>query len=344
MKAAVIGTSGYTGLILLRLLANHPHVDEIIPVSSSQYGKNILSIDPGTGENIINKCTSTSAKCISIEEAVKLNPDIVFACLPHLKSAVLCKPFFGTSIVIDLSADLRLNDPLVFEKAYNAPVSNPALLDKAVYGLSEWNYAKIKTADIIANPGCYPTASLLPLLPPVKEGFVKGICTINAISGISGAGKKLKEYLLFCERTESIWAYSPGTTHRHTPEIQQEISLINDNIKILFTPHLAPLKRGMVATATVQLTQQIIDKDLQELYKSYYSECRFIRINQNIPSSRDVWGSNRCDISWHIEDNTLMLFSAIDNLIKGASGQAIQNMNIRFGFPEESGLAISNQV
>lgn len=344
MKAAVLGTSGYTGLILLRLLTDHPHVEDLIPVSSSQPGKQISELDPGIGEATMAKGISTAGQTISIKQAEALNPDVVFACLPHLKSAGLCEPFFGKSVVIDLSADFRIKDPDIFEAAYGAPVPNPGLLKKAVYGLAEWYPEAVKTADIIANPGCYPTASLLPLLPPAKEGLINGVCTINAISGISGAGKKLKEYLLFCERLENACAYSPGTSHRHTPEIQQEISMVNEDVRIMFTPHLAPLKRGMTTTITVPLTKKITAEDIRDLFLSYYRDCMFIKLKKKIPNTRDVWGSNRCDIFWQVEGDILMLFSAIDNLIKGASGQAVQNMNIRFGFPENDGLALHNQL
>jgi N-acetyl-gamma-glutamyl-phosphate reductase len=344
MKAAVIGTSGYTGLILLRLLTNHPEVTEIIPVSSSREGKSIAEIDPGLGRETVEKCTSTRGKAVSISECAGLQPDVVFAALPHLKSALLCEPFYGKSVVIDLSADFRLKDEAIFREAYNAPMPKPGFMDKVAYGLAEWYHEDIKTADIIANPGCYPTASLIPLLPAAKEGLITGTCVINAISGISGAGKKLKEMLLFCERTENTCAYSPGKIHRHTPEIQQEVTEAHQDIDVLFTPHLAPLKRGMVATTAVSLTQQVSDDDMEALYQSCYGTHPFIRIIKSMPQTRDVWGSNRCDISWHIQGNTLMLFSAIDNLMKGASGQAVQNMNIRMGFPEQAGLPLHNQL
>ncbi|MBN2536139.1 MAG: N-acetyl-gamma-glutamyl-phosphate reductase [Spirochaetales bacterium] len=344
MKAAVLGISGYTGLILLRLLTDHPHVEDIIPVSSSQYGKRISELDPGIGETTTGKCISTHGGVINLNQAGELKPDVVFACLPHLKSAELCEPFFGKSVVIDLSADFRIKNPEVFLAAYGAPVPNPGLLPKAVYGLAEWYGSAIKTADIIANPGCYPTVSLLPLLPPAKEGLIQDTCIINAISGISGAGKKVKEYLLFCERTENTGAYSPGTSHRHAHEIQQELGIVKEDVRILFTPHLAPLKRGMVATITAPLVKKVNADDIRDMFYTYYGNCLFINLKKDIPTTRDVWGSNRCDIFWQVEGNILMLFSAIDNLIKGASGQAVQNMNLRFGFPENAGLAVYNQL
>jgi N-acetyl-gamma-glutamyl-phosphate reductase len=345
MKAAICGTSGFTGLILMRLLTQHPHIEDIIPVSSSQEGKRVNEIDPGLGADTLNKTTSTGGLCISIEKAETLKPDVVFGALPHLTSAALLSPFLGKCIVVDLSADFRIKDTVIFEKAYGSPPPKPELLHDAVFGLTEWYRESIKNADIIANPGCYPTAALLPLLPLLKEGIIGGQCIVNAISGISGAGKKLKGNLLFCERTENCGAYSPGKTHRHTPEIEQEVNAVSThNTEVFFTPHLAPLKRGMTVTTAVPIIKEISDTDIDSIYKSYYAGCPFIAIRPTIPQSRDVWGSNRCDISWYREGTILMLFSAIDNLIKGASGQAVQNMNIRLGFEETDGLIIHNEL
>jgi N-acetyl-gamma-glutamyl-phosphate reductase len=344
MKAAILGTSGYTGLVLLRLLTNHPEVDDIIPVSSSKGGEMLSAIDPGAGMQTISKCVSTSGKVISIEEAFGLKPDVVFAGLPHLKSAELCAPFFGKCVVIDLSADFRIKDPAVFEAAYGAPQPVPHIVQQAVYGLSEWYREKIKTADIIANPGCYPTAALLPLLPLVKEGIVGGKCIISAISGISGAGKKTSEMYLYCERTENACAYAPGKIHRHRPEIQQEIDFAAKGIDVYFTPHLAPLKRGMVTTIAIPLLKSAVLSDIEKIYGTYYGESPFISIKKRVPETKDVWGSNRCDIYTQIQDDMLILISCIDNLIKGASGQALQNMNIRFGIPEEAGLTTQNEI
>ncbi|MBN1697068.1 MAG: N-acetyl-gamma-glutamyl-phosphate reductase [Spirochaetales bacterium] len=344
MKAAVCGTSGYTGLILLRLLTGHPHIHNIIPVSSSREGKHVRSIDPGIGEDIVEKTSLTGGLCVSIEKAAAMSPDVVFGALPHLKSAELLSPFFAKSVVIDLSADFRIKNPSVFEKSYGSPPPKPHLLHDAVYGLSEWYREDVVKADIIANPGCYPTATLLPLLPLLKEGIAGGLCLVTAISGISGAGKKVKENLLFCERSENTGAYSPGKSHRHTSEIQQEADTAMPGTEVLFTPHLAPLKRGMVITTAIPCIGEVSDEDIGGVYSRYYANAPFINIRPDIPQSRDVWGSNRCDISWQREGNVLLIFSAIDNLIKGASGQAVQNMNIRFGFEEISGLSVHNEI
>jgi N-acetyl-gamma-glutamyl-phosphate reductase len=346
MKTAVLGATGYTGLVLLRLLAEHPEVTEILAVSSSHTGEEVRSTDPGLPPSIAEKMRGSGGKFISIEQAVSLASaggiDAVFAGLPHLKSAGICAPFIGKSVLIDLSADFRFKDPAVFAKAYGSPPPKPELLGKAVYGLAEWHREEIKKTDLIAQPGCYPTAALLPLLPLAREGLLKGTVIVNAISGISGAGKKERTDLLYCERTENAGAYNPGTSHRHAPEMRQELVSASPSLDLLFTPHLAPLKRGMTATTVAELTGEIPEtgaRSIEGIYLKYYGKEPFIQLTgARIPQSRDVWGSNRCDIGWRIESGHIMLFSVIDNLVKGASGNAVQCMNIRFGIDERAGL------
>lgn len=344
MKAAVLGTSGYTGLILLRILAEHPQITGIIPVSASKQNLKITDIDPGLAPAIERKMQQTHGKAVSVADAAGMQIDVVFAALPHLKSAEICAPFLGKSVIIDLSADFRIPDPAVFKKAYGVAPPRPDLLSRAVYGLCEWYGDNLKSADLIANPGCYPTASLLPLLPLLKEGVIGGKIIINAISGISGAGKKLKEYLLFCECTENAVAYSPGKTHRHLFEIESRLQSVDNSVSAFFTPHLSPLKRGMAVTTFTELTGKITEEEILGVYKKYYGKCPFIYLQQSIPRTRSVWGSNRCDISFYLEGEHMYLFSAIDNLMKGASGQAVQCMNIRFGLPETAGLKVHNEV
>ena len=348
MKAALLGTTGYTGQILLRLLGNHTQVDTIIPGSSSKAGADVLSIDSGLNEAIKEKMEISGGNLVPVEKIADFKPDVVFAALPHLASGAICKQFFSTSVVIDLSADFRIKDPAVFEQAYGSPPPCPEELHRAVYGLCEVYEEEIKTGDIIANPGCYPTATLLPLYPLLRSGLITGKIVINALSGISGAGKKAKENLLFCERSENTGAYSPGKSHRHTSEIQQGIDWFgepNGRLEAFFTPHLVPLKRGMAVTTTVALSREVGAEEISKLFAEAYRNKPFVKLNENgIPQSVDVWGSNRCDIGWHSEGETLFLFSAIDNLVKGASGQAVQNMNIRFGIEETAGLPLWGEV
>ncbi len=344
MKAAVLGATGYTGLILLRILADHPEVREVLAVSSSQPGAKVRAADPGLSPAIEEKIRGRTF--VSVPDALcaaeKGGLDVVFSALPHLKSAEVCAPLFGKTVVIDLSADFRLRDPATFQAAYGVPLPKPDLLPRAVYGLAEWHTEAIRKADIVANPGCYPTATLLPLLPLARAGLLRGTVVANAISGISGAGRKERIDLLFCERAENANAYSPGTSHRHAPEIAQELRAARDDLSVLFTPHMAPLRRGMAVTSVAELAVEPPESgpgSVEEVLRAAYAGRPFISLAAGrVPQTREVWGSNRCDIGWRREGRHLMLFSVIDNLVKGASGQAVQNMNIRFGIAEGAGL------
>lgn len=351
MKAAILGSTGYTGQVLLRLLSNHPDIDAIIPVSSSRAGSSVLSVDPGLQTTIVEKLYSRDETLVSVEKALSLAPDVVFAALPHLTSAKVCEPFFERSVVIDLSADFRIRDPLLFKEAYGEDPPLPERINEAVYGLCEVYREEVKKADLIANPGCYPTATLLPLIPLLREGLLTGKIFVNALSGISGAGKKTKENLLFCSRTENCGAYAPGKSHRHRLEMQQEVGVFSHRTEdepepaLLFTPHLVPLKRGMAITTVTTLHKPLTADAIHTLLQKAYDNEPFIKVlNGVIPQSADVWGTNRCDIGFHLEEETLYLFSVIDNLVKGASGQAVQNMNIRFGLKETAGLQIHGEV
>lgn len=339
MKAAILGISGYTGMVLLRLLSDHPDIEEIIPVSSSKAGEKLLAADPGIGKAVIEKTAKTDNCMTDISYAEKQKPDVVFAALPHLASATVCSPFFGKSVVIDLSADLRIKDHSLFRKAYGCDPPRPDILGSAVYGLCEIYPDDIKKGDVIANPGCYPTCTLLPVIPLAAKGYLKGRIVTNAMSGISGAGKKATIGNLYCERTENTCAYLPGKTHRHFTEIKKELNSFDSSLDIFFTPHLVPLKRGMHATSAAELKEGVTPEQIGAAFSEYYGEKPFIVLKGNkLPETRDVWGSNRCDIGWQVQDGVVLLFSAIDNLVKGASGQAVQNMNIRFGLDEASGL------
>jgi N-acetyl-gamma-glutamyl-phosphate reductase len=343
MKAAVLGATGYAGAVLLRLLGAHPEVREIMAVSSSQAGQRAGDVDPGLSPAVEQKMRSGGGRLVLMEDAVKAASDgeldVVFSALPHLKSAEICSPLVGKAVVIDLSADFRLKDPATFARAYGAAMPRPDLSERSVYGLAEWHAEKIKGADIIAVPGCYPTATLLPLLPLARAGMVQGTVIVNAISGISGAGRKEKIDLLYCERSENVNAYSPGTSHRHAPEIAQELAAAHRSLSLLFTPHMAPLRRGMAVTTVVELAGTVTPDGVADTFRSAYGGRPFISLTAGrVPQTRDVRGSNRCDIGWRMENGRLMLFSVIDNLVKGASGQAVQDMNIRFGIDECAGL------
>ena len=344
LKAAILGTTGYTGMVLLRLLENHPEIDTILPGSSSKTGDSLALQDPGFG---------ASAKCpgnrfLSAEEIAAANPDVVFSCLPHLASAKMCFPFYKKSVIIDLSADFRIPDPDIFLDAYGEKPPVPEFLPESVYGLVEWHRERIASSDLIAVPGCYPTATLLPLLPVAKRFGTGGNIIVNALSGVSGAGKKAKEMLIFTERSENTCAYSPGRTHRHTPEIQFYLDYHtkkSEQHTLFFTPHLVPLKRGMEVTTAITVKNGTTDADIAQAYEESYGTSPFVRIQkERLPETRETRGSNTCSISWHLDGTQLFLFSCIDNLVKGASGQALQNMNIRFGFDERYGLPLFGEV
>ena len=345
MKAVILGTTGYTGMILLRLLSEHPDIKEIIPVSSSKQGTDLKEVDPGIGNAVKEKTAKYGGKMVDISVAVKEKPDVVFAGLPHLASAKVCDPFFGKSVVVDLSADFRIKEAELFKQAYGEEIPRKDLIPESVYGLCEIYHDEIKKYDIIANPGCYPTCTLLPIIPLASKGFIKGKIITNALSGISGAGKKAKIGNIFCERTENTCAYLPGQTHRHFTEIKKEINYFDNALDIMFTPHLVPLKRGMHATTAFEMAKDVSADDIKAAYEEFYSDSPFVNLKGNaLPDTRDVWGSNRCDIAWQVHGSTVMLFSVIDNLVKGASGQAVQNMNIRFGLEETRGLRVYGEL
>ncbi len=352
MQAAVLGATGYTGLVLLRLLAEHPQVRSIMAVSSSQPGSRVRAVDPGLSAAVERKMGGSGGTLVSVADAARAAQsgglDVVFSALPHLKSAEVLAPFIGKCVVIDLSADFRFRDPESFRAAYGSPHPRPDLLPRAVYGLAEWHTEELRKADIIANPGCYPTATLLPILPLARRGLARGTVVVNAISGISGAGRKERMDLLYCERTENAGAYNPGRTHRHAPEIEKELTAVEPSMHLLFTPHMAPLKRGMAVTTVLELPRELPETgpdSLEGIYGESYGQRPFICLTgERVPQTRDVWGSNRCDIGWHREGKHLLLFSAIDNLVKGASGQAVQCMNIRFGLPEAAGLRDAGEL
>lgn len=343
MKAVVLGATGYTGQILLRQLSGHPTVESIIPASSSIAGESVLSTDPGLHPSILEKIPG--GQYFSVEDAAAAGGDVVFSALPHLASAKVCDPFYGKAVVIDLSADFRLEDPALFAKAYGEAPPREDLLPQAVYGLCEHYRKQIESADIIANPGCYPTASLLPLLPLFGAEVLEDEVFISALSGISGAGKKARVGNLLVERSENICAYAPGTSHRHAWEIGKEINKLSPSGSLQFVPHLVPMKRGMAITTSCRLKKDISNAEIETLYSDAYGDSPFVRtVYPALPETKQVWGSNRCDISWHLEGKNLILFSVIDNLIKGASGQAVQNMNICFGLDECAGLALHGEI
>ena len=336
-KAAIIGASGYTGIELMRLAALHPRV-ELVAVSSEQFaGKHVAEVFPFlTGK--VKLAFQALSQHTELDKA-----DFAFVALPHQKAMEVVPGILRKGIrVVDLSADFRFRNPSLYEQWYRTH-NAPELLAEAVYGLTEIYREPIRTAGLVANPGCYPTAALLPLIPVIKSGLVttEGI-VVDAKSGVSGAGRGAVLTSLFAEVNEGVKAYKVGT-HQHTPEIEQELSFAAQKpVVINFTPHLIPMNRGILATIYATLTGKATQEDVLQCYRSFYDGSGFIRICApgTIPSTHQVRGSNYCDIGFVIDKRTnrLIIVSAIDNLLKGGAGQAVQNMNIMAGFEEDAGI------
>ncbi len=339
IKVAIIGATGYTGLELLRLLAGHPEVQVSVVTSRKEAGQKIGQIFPFLERYAHLEFIPPEPKVIAAEA------DLAFLCVPHGAAAQMAKEFLTAGLkVIDLSADFRLHDQGVYESWYG-PHQAPELLPEAVYGLPEVYAEEITRARLIANPGCYPTASLLPLIPLLKAGLIKpqGLI-IDAKSGVSGAGRGAKLPLIYCEVNEGFRAYNVAK-HRHTPEIEQELSkAAGEDLRVNFTTHLVPMNRGILATIYAEPEGGVSEAQIREELCSFYADSPFVRIlpEGTFPNTAHVKGTNRCDIGLVLGKRTerLILVSAIDNLVKGASGQAIQNMNLMLGLPEDLGLRI----
>lgn len=347
IKVAIIGGSGYTGGELLRLLLDHPHVSIEAVTSERSAGKFVSQLFPGllSGTTKIRE-TRLLFEPLKIKNLIK-KADFFFLCLPHKASQETVASLYKTGKkVIDLSADYRLRDAAVYKQWYQTRHRFPSLLKKSVYGLPEIYRRKIKGATVVANPGCYPVSAILGLAPVMKQSDLRAeSIIIDSKSGVSGAGRNPALPFMFSEVNESVKAYSV-TTHRHTPEIEQELGALSKRkINVVFTPHLIPMDRGILSTIYVQLNKRVKLSSIQKIYKDFYRNEYFVRVLDNgaYPSSKAVRGSNYCDISVFLDGRnpakqTLIIVTAIDNLLKGASSQAIQNMNIMCGFDETTGL------
>lgn len=337
MKVAVIGTTGYGGVELLRILHRHP-VFRIQSIHSSRGEAPIWEEYPHLYE--INQQTLQTIEPEEISEKC----DLVFLATPSGVSSELAAQFAGLDIkVIDLSGDLRLKNQEDYVKWYKREPAPQAVIDKAVYGLSEWNREAIANAEWISNPGCYPTATLLGLAPVVKENVIdtKSII-VDAKSGTSGAGRKPTRMNIMAEMSENFKIYKVNE-HQHIPEIEQQLLQWNKDIQpITFSTHLLPISRGIMATIYVQLQKEMSTAQLNELYQELYKDAPFVRIypEGHYPSIKHVMGSNYCDIGLHLDERTgrLTIVSVIDNLMKGAAGQAVQNANIMYGLDEKAGI------
>lgn len=338
IRAGILGATGYAGVELVRLLSVHKEVMVSMLVSQTYQGMKISEVYP----SLRGVCDVVCEELNVAKAAEKC--DVVFTALPHGASKEVIPELYEKGLtVIDLSGDFRYNDKDVYAQWYGQEHSSPELLEVSVYGLPELHREEIKQAKLIGNPGCYTTCSIMGLAPllAAKAVETKNII-IDAKSGVSGAGRGLGLDYHFCECTENMKAYKLGT-HRHTSEIEQELSLVaGEEIILSFSPHLVPMKRGILATIYANLTKPYSKEELLAMVKDFYKDEFFVRVyDAGLPETNHVAGSNFVDIGLEVDSrlNRVIVVSAIDNLVKGAAGQAVQNMNLIFGFEETEGLA-----
>jgi N-acetyl-gamma-glutamyl-phosphate reductase len=336
IKVGVVGASGYTGADLVRLAARHPGIEIAILTANTYAGKAMAEVFPHLGFLDLPRLIKT-------EEADWAKVDAVFCGLPHATSQEVIGALPRHLKIIDMSADFRLSDPATYEKWYGGPHKALELQKEAVYGLTEHYRDAIKTARLVACPGCYPTAALLAILPLVAAKAIDaGDLIIDAKSGVSGAGRSLKQNVLFCETGEGLSPYGIAG-HRHAPEMEQEISRVaGRDVLINFTPHLVPMSRGELCSVYARLTGGATAADAERVLAERYKDEPFVHLAPKgmVPSTQFVRGSNNVLLSVHADrvPGRVMVFSAIDNLVKGSAGQAIQNFNVMFGLAETMGL------
>lgn len=341
IKAAIIGSTGYGGVELIRILLQHPNVEIASVISSSSAGTPIADGYPHLSEIVTDRPDG-----INLEE-IRSKADVVFLATPHGVSTELSPKLVDAGLkVIDVSGDFRLKSPDTYEKWYKHKPAEQAYLDKAVYGLAEVFGDEVRGADLIANPGCYPTATTLGLVPLVKAGWIDNKSIIvDAKSGVSGAGRGLSQLVHYSEINENFLAYKVNR-HQHTPEVEMVLSRVaGEDVTITFTTHLVPMTRGILSTIYAQLNESRSDEDVLELFRQFYEGRPFVRVRGKgkYPATKEVWGSNYCDIGVSVDERTgrVTVISVIDNLMKGAAGQAVQNLNLMMGWDETTGLAFS---
>jgi N-acetyl-gamma-glutamyl-phosphate reductase len=336
LKVSVIGSTGYGGMELLRILKRHPEFQIASYVSSSQAGRPLNRSFPHMPQ-------LTETFCDLDVKQICDSADLIFFATPAGVSKEYAPLFVEEGkIVIDLSGDFRLSDPGQYETWYQKPAADRKYLDMAVYGLSEWFSEELKTAQLISNPGCYPTAALLALLPLLKEKCLDPASVIiDAKSGVTGAGRAARQQNLFSEINENLHPYKISH-HQHIPEIEQVASgLAGTDVRVQFVPHLVPMNRGILVTIYAQPLNKYTKADLLQLYEETYAPEPFVRVlKDKWPETKAVQGSNFCDIGVQVDERTgrFVILAAIDNLMKGAAGQAVQNANIRMGCPVTAGL------
>ncbi|MBW2484298.1 MAG: N-acetyl-gamma-glutamyl-phosphate reductase [Deltaproteobacteria bacterium] len=337
IRIGIVGASGYTGVELARLLCNCPDVKLTVATSRQYKGKKLAEVYPNLAGMVDIVCEDLQS-----EELVE-RADLFFTAVPHQTAMAIVPDLLqADKKVVDLSADFRIHDASVYEKWYQKHTAQEYLAE-AVYGLPELHRQDIAQARLVANPGCYPTSVILGLAPLLQDGLIDfETIIVDAKSGASGAGRAAQTGTLFCEVTEGFKAYKVAA-HRHTPEMEQEISeLCKKQVAISFTPHLLPMSRGILSTIYARLGESVTDDELNDLYRSFYKNEPFVRVSERgvFPATQFVRGSNFCDLGFKIDSRTgrIIVLAAIDNLVKGAAGQAVQNMNLMCGLPETRGL------
>ncbi len=338
LNCAVVGATGYTGAELVKLLLGHPRVKLAALTTRQEAAIPLRNLVPG-----ISKQNPLEVRKFSFPE-IKRKADVVFLALPHTESMEVAAKFLRAGkIVIDLSADFRLRSPSLYEKWYGVRHRYKKLLSEAVYGLPELYRDLIRRGDLIANPGCYPTGSCLGIAPLLRDGLVElDSIFVDAKSGVTGAGKKLNPVTQFCEVDENFYAYKVNH-HQHTPEMEQVLSdAARVEVKVTFVPHLLPLNRGILSTIYLKKRPGVRVSVIRQSFERAYEKEPFVRLlaEGEFPTLRNVQGTNFCEIGFTSDpdEDAVIVITAIDNLVKGASGQAVQNLNIRSGFPEEEGL------
>ncbi len=338
MKVGIIGATGYAGGELVRLLMGHPQA-EIVWYGSRSY------IDKKYYEVFQNMFQIVDSKCLDDNmEELAAQADVIFTATPQgFCASIINEEILSKVKVVDLSADFRIKDVKVYEEWYKITHKSPQFIDEAVYGLCEINREDVKKARLVANPGCYPTCSTLSIYPMVKEGLIPpNTIIIDAKSGTSGAGRGAKVDNLYCEVNENMKAYGVST-HRHTPEIEEQLGYAaGEKVVLNFTPHLAPMNRGILVTAYASLKKEVTYDEVKAVYDKYYGTEKFVRVLDKdvCPQTKWVEGSNYVDVNFKLDfrTNRIIMMGAMDNLVKGAAGQAVQNMNLMFGLEESMGL------
>lgn len=340
IKVGIIGSTGYAGGELVRILTGHKEA-EIVWYGSRSY------VDKRYAEVYQNMFQIVDAKCMddNMEELAR-QADVIFTATPQgLCASLVNEDILSKTKIIDLSADFRIKDVSVYEKWYGIEHKSPQYIEEAVYGLCEINREDVRGARLVANPGCYTTCSILTAYPLAKEGIIDmSTLIVDAKSGTSGAGRGAKLPNLFCEVNENMKAYGVAS-HRHTPEIEEQLGYAcGEEVVINFTPHLVPMNRGILATEYASLKKKVSYSDVKDIYNKYYQHEKFVRVLDEgvLPETKWVEGSNYVDINFKIDPRTnrIIMIGAIDNLVKGAAGQAVQNMNLMFGLDEAEGLKL----